>query len=503
MIETSGQWVKKDASGRRIIKTNIQLVGNIADDLDNIKKILKDALGVHKKNIDEMDVLYSIFFGHTSIQNKAKSQRDDINNKIAVNSALPIVRTINSYCFGEAFKYLASNVEKQKDIEIFNESMNYANNYESTIDATLHSAITGFGYKLALPTRDDEVPFKINGDIDSREAFCVYSAEAIPEKVMGVYIQDYIDKDGNKQGNKYTIWTKYYQIFLRDDSNDLIGYSIIQQKYAGSDVDAYPSSIGMIPLVEIRRNKFILGDFELVIPLLEAKSQLLSNRIDDVQQLVDYLLVLTNCVFESEDDKKSAIKSRLLMIKSTDPNNKASADILKNSLDQQGTQQLAEYIDLLIQEIVGIPSRQERSGGGGDTGQAVRFRNGFRDLENNAGMIVPKMETAEKEFAKICLKYCKNITSHPLSKEGSINAREIKVVFKRTLTDDPVSASQAFSNYVNAGMNPTDALIAAKAVSDPAEVGSRCQVMDINGSTSPSSSSEDNKSPETSENNEG
>ena len=124
MIETSGQWVKKDASGRKIIKTNIQLVGNINDDLDNIKKILKDALGIHKDNVLEMDVLYSIFFGHTSIQNKSKSQRDDINNKVAVNSALPIVRTINSYCFGEAFKYLATNVEKQRDIEIFNESMN-------------------------------------------------------------------------------------------------------------------------------------------------------------------------------------------------------------------------------------------------------------------------------------------------------------------------------------------------------------------------------------------
>ena len=80
---------------------------------------------------------------------------------------------------------------------------------------------------------------------------------------------------------------------------------------------------------------------------------------------------------------------------------------------------------------------------------------------------------------------------------------EVKVVFKRTLTDDPLTASQAFSNYVNACMNPTDALIAAKAVSDPAEVGSRCQVMDINGSISPSSNSVDNNSPETSENKEG
>lgn len=502
MIET-GNWVNAKASGRRIIKTNIQLVGDINKDLDNVKKILASAMEIHKKNVTEMDALFSIFYGETSIKNKSKTQRSDINNKISVNSPMPIVRSINSYCFGEPFKYLASNVNKQSDIEMFNEMMDYRNNYDSTIDATLNSGIVGIGYKVALPDSDDDAPFKINGDIDPRFAFNVYKDEIVPEKVMGVYIQDNFNKDGIKTGNKYTIWTKYHQIFLADDTEAKGDYKVIKQSLNGGLVDGYPSTIGMIPLVDVPRNKFLLGDFELVVPLLDAKSQLLSNRIDDVQQLVDYLLVLTNCVFDSEEDKKQALGSRLLMIKSTDPNNKASADILKNSLDQQGTQQLAEYIDFLIQEITGIPSRQERSGGGGDTGQAVRFRNGFGDLEKNAGLIVPKVEKAEKEFAKICLKYCKNISSNPLSKENSLKPMEIKVVFKRTLTDDPLTASQAFSNYVNAGMNPTDALIAAKAVSDPAEVGSRCQVMDINGSISPSSNSVDNKSPETSENNEG
>lgn len=486
-------WINPNASGRKVIKTDIKLVGNIQQDLDNVKKILANALLVHEENVQDMDMLFSILYGETSIKDKSKSQRSDINNKISVNSAISIIRTINSYCFGEPFKYLANDMDKQYDVEYFNELMNYANNYENTIDATLNSAITGLGYKIALPADDDEIPFKINGDIDPRKAFCVYSDEIVPECVMGVYIQDYFNKDGNKQGRKYTIWTKYYQLFLKDSMTDSNKFDVIKQVYNGNEMNAYPLFINQVPLVEIRRNKFILGDYELVIPLLDAKNKLLSNRIDDVEQLVDYLLVLTNCVFESDADKNKALSSRLLTIKSIDPNNKASAEILKNSLDQNGTQLLAEYIDILIQEIVGIPSRQERSGGGGDTGQAVRFRNGFRDLENNAGMIIPKMESSEKKFAKVCLSYCKNITNNILSKESSINPIDIKIVFKRTLTDDPYAASQAYYNFIKGGMNPTDALIAAKAVSDPAEVGSRCQVMDINGTTSTNSSSNTNQ----------
>lgn len=501
MLLTTKDWINNKASGRRVIKTNISLTGDIKKDLNNIKKILKKSLEVHKANVEEMDALFSIFYGETSIKKKSKLQRSDINNIISVNSPMSIVRTINSYCFGEPFKYLSSDTNLQSDIETFNETMNYANNYEATIDATLNGSIAGIGYKVGLPTSDDEIPFKVNGDIDPRFAFCVYSDEIIPESIMGVYIQDYIDDNDEKKGQKYTIWTKYYQLYLRDnDAKD--DYVVIPQILNNQQVDAYPLFVNQVPLIDYPRNKFLLGDYELVIPLLDAKNQLMSNRIDDVQQLVDYLLVLTNCVFESDNDKKNVLSSRLLEIKSTDPNNKASAEILKNSLDQQGVQTLAEYIDVLIQEIVGIPSRQERGGGGGDTGQAVRYRNGFRDLENNAGIIVPKMEGSEKRFAKLCLNYCKNITNNRLS-TSQLKALNIKIVFKRTLTDDPNSASQAYYNFVKGGMAPTDALIASKAVSDPAEVGSRCQIMDINGSTSAGSSSEDDKSPETSENEQG
>ena len=197
----------------------------------------------------------------------------------------------------------------------------------------------------------------------------------------------------------------------------------------------------------------------------------MNNRLDDIQQIVDYLLVLINCKFEDDTDKKAVLKNRLISLEVVDPNNKPSVDILKNALDQNGIQQFAEYIDTLIQEILGIPSRQERGGGGGDTGQAVRYRNGFRDLENNAGMIVPELESAELEFIELCLTYCKDRKKYDL---GNITPMDINIKFRRTLNDDVVSTSQAFSAFVNAGMSPVDALTASKAVADPDEVSKRC-----------------------------
>ena len=199
------------------------------------------------------------------------------------------------------------------------------------------------------------------------------------------------------------------------------------------------------------------------------KNQLVSNRLDDVQQIVDYVLLLINCDFENEEDKKTAISDRVFALTQKDAKNPPKVDILKNPLDQTGVQVLCDYIDQLIETTAGIPSRAERSGGGHDTGKAVVYRNGFRDLENNAGMIIPKMDKAETEFVGICISYSHNLTSGK-DKLSNLTPFDIRNKFVRSLSDDPLSASTAYATFKNAGMNDLDSLIASNAVTDPAEV---------------------------------
>ena len=182
------------------------------------------------------------------------------------------------------------------------------------------------------------------------------------------------------------------------------------------------------------------------------------------------ILVLTNCAFESDEDKNSALSSRLLELKISNPNNPSKAEILKNALDQTSIQQLADYIDLLIQECVGIPNRQERGGGGGDTGQAVKYRNGFRDLENNAGLIIPKMDKAELQFIDLCLSYCENVKVDGIT---DLKARDVRCKFLRSFNDDPVSSSQAFINLVNGGMDYVNACICSGVGTDPSEINKK------------------------------
>lgn len=466
--------VKDQFKGRELITTNRRLTGKLDDDARLVIKILEEALPKHRENARVEDELFKIFFNSGEYWTKEKTQRDDINNKITVGSAWSATRTINSYCFGEPIKIVSRSTNeeegKQAQVEILSEFLDIQHNHDSTIMATLCSSVCGLGYKLALPATEDEynfsgVPFVINNNIiRPQDAFCVYSNSVIGEKVMGVIIGKHYDAEGNAKGDKYTVWTKTHCFTIVNGDK---GFEIIPFIYKDKQYEAAPTFINRVPLIEVERNAFRKGDWEIAVDLFELKNRLASNRIDDIEQIVDYILVLINCDFEKEEDKNSALKDRLISLEQKDPQNKPSVEILKNALDQGGIQVFADYIDALIDTTIGIPSRQERSGGGHDTGKAVVYRNGFRDLENNAGIIIPKMDKAELEFLGVCIAYSHGRADDKLDK---LKAFDVRNKFTRSLSDDPISASTAYATFRAAGMNDLDALVASQAVTDPSEV---------------------------------
>lgn len=467
----------KNFNGRKILKTNIKITGNPDEDVLAIPRILKRVLPIHEENAADEDFLFKIYFNQDDYWDKEKKQRNDIDNKITVDAAWAISRTINFYCFGEPIKYISRDTneatKKQEAVEILSEFLDYQHNHDATTMATLCSSVCGLGYKLALPANEDElnfsgIPFVINSNIIlPQKAFCVYSDDVISEKILGVIVGNNYNSDDEIDGKKYTVWTKTHQYVFNEskDGQDLVPELV---KFKDTYTYAYPTQINRIPLVEIERNAFRKGDWEICLDLLSLKNKLASQRADDIQQVIDYILVLINCQFETEEERKQAITDRIFELQQKDPKNKPEVQILKNALQQSDTQVYADYIDTLIETVAGIPSRAERSGGGHDTGAAVIYRNGFRDLENNAGMIIPKMDKAETEFVGICIAYSHNL--YEKDKLKNLNPYDVRNKFTRSLSDDPLTASTAYYTFKKGGMNDLDALIASKAVTDPAEV---------------------------------
>ena len=493
---------KNQKYGRTILKTHRRITGDLSIDIPIVKEILKEVLPAHNRNAEEEKRLFDIYFNGDWWQ-KEKTQRPDINNQINIPTAYAITRTLNGYVFTDPIKYTArnskGNPEKLTQVEHLSALLDYAHNHDSTTSAAISASVCGLGYKLVLPTKQSVykntgVAFVINSEpLFPMECGMVYSDEVIPEEVLGFIIGTNYDENYQPNGNLYTVWTKYHQILLKDGDDG--AFEVIPQilDISGGtySVDGYEMNIDNIPLVEVERNPFRKGDWEVAVDLLRLKNQLLSNREDDVEQAIDYVLLLMNAEFESKEEKDAALKNRVISLKTVDPMNPPSLEILKAQLDQTGIQTYANYVDLLIQECVGIPNRQENGYGGGDTGQAVQYRNGFRDLENNAGLIIPKMDKAELKFVGLCIAYNKNMQDTEL---GDLKPFDIRCKFNRSLSDDITTSANAFATYVKHGVAFSDAFILSKSGTDAAELTSNAIAAYKNGTSYLAITNNDNNS---------
>ena len=143
--------------------------------------------------------------------------------------------------------------------------------------------------------------------------------------------------------------------------------------------------------------------------------------------------------------------------------------ILSGNINQSEVQTLQDFYCEKLEEVLNIPNRETRSSGG-DTGSAVESRNGFRSLENIAGIVTASTFEAENEMLDLILSICENITGCPFA---GLTVADIEIKENRNKVENLESATNAYSTMRAAGMNDNDAIRISKLDPDSAAVAKR------------------------------
>lgn len=368
--------------GRRIIYSDVTEITR-----ENVVEEVRKAATIHDSNRNDIATLYDYYTGKTSILNKEKETRPEINHKINENRAYEIVNFHKGYTFGEPIQYVRreSSSQTENDDEIASD-INALNGYMAdagkvSVDSRIAEwlYIAGTSYRLILPNAlwsedGDEAPFKLYA-LDPRRTFVVYSNDVESRPLMGVYFSV-----GENNERIYSVYTdKSYFKFSE--------YGEVFEK------ELY---LGMNPIVEYRESAG-LGAFEIVIPLLDALDELQSNRMDDIVQFVNSYLAILGGQLDEETYKKLNEWKTLCLPEGTD------AKFLSPTLNQNDVQTLKEDIVQAIFEITAVPNR---TGGdsASDNGVAVLLRNGYTASEAKAKSTETAFKESEKRFLKLVLR---------------------------------------------------------------------------------------------------
>lgn len=429
-------------------------------DLDKIVSLLNDAMPIHEQNKSDIDYLIKYRNGTQPILDKTKPVRDEINNTLVINHAQMITRNIVGYFLGNPIQYILSGDSSKKDaIDTLNRYVQYEDKATTDKEIGEYQSITGTAYRIIY--RDgafgDEVPFEDRA-LSPSTTFVVYENNISEKPLIGVTYYSIVDDDNKFVGYKVYVYTPFglYE-FLKDGNNAFSVDNFLKFE---------PYNVGGVPIVEYPNNIWRVGDWELATALMDAINELNSGRLDDIDQIIQSLLVFTNAEIDT-DTYDEMRKKGVVMLKNT-TGNKTEVNNISNALDQSGMNLFAKEMEDLLYAIIGIPNRNNRAGGGGDTGQAVELRDGWADLE----IVARNKELTFKKSEKMALRIILEMFN--VNRLDKLSLVDIDIKFTRNKNNNMLVKTQSYETLLRTKtLTPEDCLTIVDLVSDVNEYISR------------------------------
>lgn len=413
--------------GRKIAYTNVEMIT-----AKNVVKVIGSCIGSFYWNKPAIKYLWDYYKGDQPVLYRTKIQNADITNRVSENHAYEIVQFRVGQTYGEPIQFISRKDDEtiNKAVDMLNDFMADANKQEKDIKAGEWQSATGTSFKAIQPKDNVDIPFRIVAPTPMN-TFVIYN-ENTEEPILAV--QELKDIDGNH----------YKMAFSETMSFRIENSNVVETKL---------HTYGQIPIVEFPNNHERISDIELVIGMLDAINNMQSNRMDGVEQFVQYWVKFINCDIDKETFEQMKM-SHALAVKSNNKDNKADVEIMTQELNQTQCQVAKEDLWDNTLSILAIPNKQGNTGG--DTQGAVELRNGWDFSKTRAKLKDPVVKTAEKRLAMVVLNVLRLA-----GKDLKLSIRDFDVQINHSPQDNMYTKAQTLTVLLQSGIHP---LVAIKTV---------------------------------------
>lgn len=422
----SFQELVKGRYGRKIAYTDTDVIT-----VNNVVDVITNCIGIFNYNRTAIRYLWNYYKGDQPVLYRTKLSNEDILNKVVENHAYEIVQFKVGQTYGEPIQFISRKDDKaiNKAVDELNDYMSDANKQEKDIKSGEWQSATGTSFKAIQPKKGD-VPFRIVAP-SPMNTFVIYN-RSTEEPLLAV--QELKDENG-----------RFYKMAF----SDTMSYKIVDSKVLEAKLHTY----GEIPIVEYPNNHERISDIELVSSMLDAINNMQSNRVDGIQQFVEYFVKFVNCQIDEETFAKMK-ESHALVVTSTNKDNKSDVEIMTQELNQTQCQVAKDDMWDNALSILAIPTKQSNTGG--DTQGAVQLRNGWDFSKTRAKLKDPIVKSSEKRLAVVALNILR-LAGHDLK----LSVRDFDVQINHSPQDNMYTKSQTLLQLLQCGIHP---LVAIKTV---------------------------------------
>ena len=256
--------------------------------------MLRSVLAEHVRNLPRLGMLRNYYLGNSPIMSRVRAKGLP-NNRIAHPIARYIVSVATGYLAGQPVAYAIDGEQEQASLDPITEM--YARCAISSVDAENARNASIYGraveYVHVQAVEGDATQVRAcAASLPPEQAFVVYDDDYHFTPLFGVYYIQDTKEDGSPDG--YRLWISGAKLIRECKIGDLGAASI-------HEIAVTDHFFGDVPMVEYWNDDQERGDFESVISLIDAYDKLESDRVNDKEQEVDKLLLLTGCTMETDE----------------------------------------------------------------------------------------------------------------------------------------------------------------------------------------------------------
>lgn len=424
--------------------------GTVEERVTIITKILNDVWSLHNQNVGEINYLENYYRGYQPILGKHKDVRPTINNIILENNAFWVVNFKVGYVFGSPYRFIQKGDVANPQIDILNNYVQAEDKYAKDSELAESLYTNGIAHRLILPTpKNPNSPFSIE-NLDSKNAFIVYSSYSGNEKLMGVTYSKGV-RTGTVKGSVYTR-TGYYEFTA---GNPFSGFDV---KFVKNHI------LKEIPIFEYRLNKWRLGIIEVVMSIFNAINRIDSGDLDGLEQYIQSIMVFINNEIDKQEYRE-ILDLGAVQLNTADPSRPADLKLLQNEVSHDNTKILHDRLLNTALQIIGIPTTQERSSGG-DTGMARQLSDGWEMANRRALQDENNFKMCSKPEVELMLNICEKQNSGITT----LTMQELEMKSTRNNSDNFLTKAQGMSNLITSGVSPDIAFATSGLFSDSNDV---------------------------------
>ena len=372
-------------------------------------EIIKKLVEQHKSTVvPRLTKLENYYKGNTDILKRQMADATKPNNKIINPFANYITDMFVGYFMGEPVSYKSNDKNALEELQLI---FNYNDEQDENAELANNASIYGVAYEMCYVDKDGMVRFK---NINPKELILIYDNTIENELLYAIRYYD--DKDIFTE-QEYTVIEVYSREDIKTYRNILVQGDFVL-------IDEEPHFFGLVPFAEYKNNSDEIGDFELVISLIDAYDKLISDSLNDFEYFCDAYLGLYGMTAEEEDIMMMKENRVLLMDEG------AKAEWITKNVNDTQMENLKTRLEKDIHKFSKCPNLSDENFVGNSSGVAMAYKN--MGTENITSV-------KERKFKRGLQRRIELIAAITALKSSAFDWRAIEIVFTRNL---PVNTAE-------------------------------------------------------------